>query len=174
MFPCSSRSLQWTFCKCLILTVFAFVFEEKRQLLTCVFEDDNDKKKNSYHVTSFANYHVDPPPLSFQLTCVTWFSRTKPIMWALYILHSVYRQVFKTEVGRLWSFLRRPSSLFGSSRAHACANTYAHTYMVTRWISVFYNFILLYHFFLSVLHQELWILWRMNTTQKWVGWGRWF
>lgn len=40
----SSHSLQWTFCKSSIWTVFELALFLK-SLLTCVFEDDNDKRK---------------------------------------------------------------------------------------------------------------------------------
>lgn len=82
MLSYSSHSLQWTFCKCLISTVFdlaLFLRGKKWQLLTCVFEDDNDEKKKSYCMTSLAS-HMWP---LFQLTCELWYWRTKPIMYHL-------------------------------------------------------------------------------------------
>lgn len=80
-FSNSSHSLQWTFCKCLISTVFDLALFLRKKMITinlCIWRW-HDEKKKSYCMTSLAS----PMCPLFQLTCELWYWRTKPIMYHL-------------------------------------------------------------------------------------------
>lgn len=80
-FSFSSHSLPWTFCKCLILTVFDLALflrrkKKKTNINLCIWRWQWWK---DYCMTSLAS-HMWP---LFQLTCELWYWRTKPIMYHL-------------------------------------------------------------------------------------------
>lgn len=81
----SSHSLQWTFCRCLLSTVFDQLALFLRQLLTCVFEDDSDEEKKLLLYDLISLSHVTFIPANVCTMILTYQANHVPFVNGLYI-----------------------------------------------------------------------------------------